>query len=131
MSSEESIFDEALRKPSTAARAAYLDQACGMDARLRREVEALLISHERATGFLESPPTGVGPRDVQPTVAPDQTPPPMHTVGSVVGPYKLLQQIGEGGMGVVFMAEQLRPVRRRVALKIIKPGLDTRQLNAR
>jgi serine/threonine protein kinase/WD40 repeat protein len=116
---EESIFAEALDQPSPEGRGAFLDRACGSDAALRRRVEALLKSHEQADGFLRPPP--------EPTV----TQPPPERPGSWIGPYKLLQQVGEGGMGVVFMAEQTEPVRRRVALKVIKPGLDSAQVLAR
>src|SRR5262249_22610180 len=78
---------------------------------------------DREKSFLAAPVTGPGG-----TV---DEPPPAEAPGTVVGPYKLLQQIGEGGMGVVFMAEQEKPVRRKVALKIIKPGMDSRQVIAR
>src|SRR5688572_7405866 len=105
------------------ARAAYLDNACAGNDALRRSVEALLRAHERPAGILESPPTSG-----EITAAP---PLPSERIGSTVGPYKLLEQIGGGGMGVVYMAEQLRPVRRKVALKIIKPGMDSGQVIAR
>jgi serine/threonine protein kinase/WD40 repeat protein len=116
---EESIFAEALEQSSAEARMAFLDRACGSDAALRRRVEALLKSHEQADAFLRPPPAA--------TV----TQPAPERPGSWIGPYKLLQQLGEGGMGVVFMAEQAEPVRRRVALKVIKPGLDSAQVLAR
>jgi serine/threonine protein kinase len=89
---------------------------------LRREVEELLDHDERAEGFLSAPALK------RPT---ETLPPIRETPGTEVGPYKLLEQIGEGGFGVVFMAEQLHPVRRKVALKVIKPGMDTRQVIAR
>src|SRR6185312_2997804 len=92
---------------------------------LRAEVEALLAAHGAAAGsFLESPPPGLA----APTVPIDAA---LDLAGATIGHYKLLERIGEGGMGVVYMAEQLRPVKRRVALKIIKPGLDTKQVIAR
>jgi WD40 repeat protein/serine/threonine protein kinase len=116
---EESIFAEALDKGTPAERAAYLDEVCGNDAALRGRVESLLRSHEHAGSFLRKPPVA--------TV--DE--PAREGPGTVIGPYKLLQQIGEGGMGVVYMAEQEQPVRRKVALKIIKPGMDSRQVIAR
>jgi WD40 repeat protein/serine/threonine protein kinase/tetratricopeptide (TPR) repeat protein len=119
----EAIFLAALEKSSTAERAAYLDQACAGDPGLRVQVEGLLGSHEQAGSFLEGPLFGP-----QPTV--DHAP-LTEKPGSRIGPYKLLEPIGEGGMGVVYMAEQVQPVRRKVALKIIKPGLDTRQVIAR
>jgi WD40 repeat protein/serine/threonine protein kinase len=116
---EESIFAEALDRSSAEERRAFLDGACGGDAELRERVEGLLKSHEEGGSFLRKPPAA--------TV--DQ--PPCERPGTVIGPYKLLQQIGEGGMGVVYLAEQNEPVRRRVALKIIKPGLDSAQVIAR
>jgi serine/threonine protein kinase/Tfp pilus assembly protein PilF len=117
---EASIFAAALEKPNADQRAAYLTQACAGDARLRRRVEALLRAHAEPDEILDSPLT--------PTA--DGTP-LAERPGSCIGPYKLLQQIGEGGMGVVFMAEQDQPVRRKVALKIIKPGMDSAQVVAR
>ncbi|HMC67496.1 MAG TPA: serine/threonine-protein kinase [Gemmataceae bacterium] len=117
----ESLFAAALQKPS-ADRAAYLDQACADDPALRQRVEALLRAQEAAGSFLESPaPAMVATVDDPITERP----------GTVIGPYKLLEQIGEGGFGVVFMAEQTHPVRRKVALKVIKPGMDSRQVIAR
>lgn len=102
------------RKPGP-EREAYLDGACGDDAVLRERVEALLSAHDEATGFLEGPVVGE----------------PQEGPGTSIGPYKLLQEIGEGGMGIVYMAEQERPVRRKVALKVIKLGMDTKQVIAR
>ena len=100
-------------------------QACGDDAALRAEVEALLRRHDQAGSFLESPGRAASGRHHR-LSRPSRSAP-----GTVIGPYKLLEQIGEGGMGIVFMAEQHQPVRRKVALKIIKPGMDTRQVIAR
>src|SRR5262245_39210374 len=116
---EESIFAEALDKGSSQECAAFLDSVCGTDAALRARVENLLKSHEQAGSFLRKP------------LAATMDEPARERPGTVIGPYKLLQQIGEGGMGVVFMAEQQEPVRRKVALKIIKPGMDSRQVIAR
>jgi serine/threonine protein kinase len=119
-----SIFDAAVELADPAQRAAYLDAACGPDAALRAEVEQLL-RHDRAAGsFLDRP----APRDPAATV---NEPPLTEGPGAVIGPYKLLEQIGEGGFGVVFMAEQLQPVHRRVALKVLKPGMDSKQVIAR
>src|SRR6266852_806944 len=118
---EESIFIEALQKQSPHERAAFLDQACANQADLRHSVEMLLQAHDKAGAFLQ------GGHDDNPTL--DQI--DREVPGAVIGPYKLLEQIGEGGFGVVFMAEQTRPVRRKVALKLIKPGMDTRQVIAR
>jgi serine/threonine protein kinase/tetratricopeptide (TPR) repeat protein len=116
---EESIFAEALEQPSGDARAVFLDAACGGDAAMRRRVEKLLKSHSGAGSFLNKP------------IADTADEPVIERPGTKIGPYKLLQQIGEGGMGIVYMADQEEPVRRRVALKIIKPGLDSRQVIAR
>jgi serine/threonine protein kinase len=120
--SDSRIFKAAV-KLSPERRAAYLDQACGTDHALRREVESLLRAHEDPDSFLQSHPA-------QPPATIDNEP-IAEQPGTRIGPYKLLQQIGEGGMGVVYMAEQQEPVRRKVALKIIKPGLDSRQVIAR
>jgi len=119
----EEVFLAALEKATPAQRAAYLEEACRDDAELRKQVEGLLKSHEEAGSFLERPALDPGP-----TVTFE---PLTEKPGTVIGPYKLLQQIGEGGMGVVYMAEQSEPVERRVALKIIKPGMDTRQVIGR
>jgi tetratricopeptide (TPR) repeat protein/serine/threonine protein kinase len=117
--SEQSIFLTAVEKPTAAERGAYLDQACTGNADLRSEVEALLAAHER----LPVPGT---------SAAADLDPLPAFTApGTVIGRYKILEPIGEGGYGTVFMAEQTAPVQRRVALKIIKAGMDTRQVIAR
>jgi serine/threonine protein kinase/Tfp pilus assembly protein PilF len=119
---EKSIFLAALEKTSAAERVAYLDEACGANQPLRAEVDALLQAHEQPQRLLDVPEAAV------PTLDPA---PLMERPGTVIGPYKLLQQIGEGGMGTVFMAEQTHPVQRKVALKIIKPGMDSRQVIAR
>jgi hypothetical protein len=128
--SERSIFVAALEKDDPAERAAYLDEACGTDTTVRHRVERLLAAHQQAGGILDHPPVEPpGNAVASPMTAAYQ--PISETVGSRIGPYKLLQQIGEGGFGVVFMAEQEKPVRRVVALKIIKPGMDTAQVIAR
>jgi serine/threonine protein kinase/WD40 repeat protein len=121
--SARAIFERALELASDADRQAYLDECCASDPELRDKVEALLRAHAEAGSFLgqpamQSPET----HDYEPIA---------ERSGTVVGPYKLLEQIGEGGFGVVFMAEQERPVSRRVALKVIKPGMDTRACVAR
>jgi serine/threonine protein kinase len=119
-------FNVALELPP-AERAAYLDQACAGDAALRQRVEALLQASEESCACLENPAAG------QPgtggTVRVEL--PPSEKPGDRIGRYKLLQQIGEGGCGVVYMAEQEEPVRRRVALKVIKLGMDTKNVIAR
>src|SRR5687767_3831596 len=105
---DEDIFHEALaREP--ADRAAFLDRACAGDPAVRASVEALLRANVGATGFMAAP---------VPVVTIDH-PAAAERPGAVVGPYKLLEQIGEGGFGVVFMAEQTQPVRRKVALKVL------------
>lgn len=101
----------------------YLRQACGKDEELRCRVKELLTAHVEAASFLESPDPGIVATIDQPEIT--------ERPGSVIGPYKLLEEIGEGGFGVVFMAEQQRPLRRKAALKVIKPGMDSRQVIAR
>src|SRR6266704_2408520 len=120
---EETIFAAALALPPE-ERAACLDQACGGDAALRHRVEVLLNSHD-ASAFLEEPAAPAS----MPTLR--ISPPLSEQAGDRIDRYKLLQQIGEGGCGVVYMAEQDEPVRRRVALKVIKLGTDTKQVIAR
>src|SRR5262245_23110378 len=124
--SEQSIFLSALELATPAEREAYLRGACGGDEGLRRAVADLLAAHERGNP-LDAPPVAPAPTAERPTA----DLPPGETPGTVIGPYKLLQVIGEGGMGVVWMAEQTDPVQRKVALKIIRPGLDSRQVLAR
>jgi non-specific serine/threonine protein kinase/serine/threonine-protein kinase len=126
---EQTIFEAARRIVSPASRQAYVDQACGDDAGLRARVLALLEAYAASESFLESPPPELYAyaADLTATTYREVNEAP----GTVIGPYKLLQQIGEGGMGVVFMAEQTEPLQRTVALKIIKPGMDTRQVIAR
>ena len=120
---EREIFLAALERPLPGERAAFLDAACGNDAPLRARVESLLRHHSE-DGFLEEPAA-----DLQSMPVPE--PLACESIGAVIGRYKLLQKIGEGGMGVVYMAQQEEPVRRRVALKIIKLGMDTKQVVAR
>ncbi len=117
------LFTEAVQL-ATAERIAFLDRVCADDPSLRRKVEALLKSNDRVGAFLEHPPTmAIGEERAKST--------PGEKPGDRIGHYKLLQQIGEGGCGVVFMAEQEEPVRRRVAVKIIKPGMDTKSVITR
>jgi serine/threonine protein kinase len=126
------LFDEAVDRPA-AERAAFLDQACaagGDPTAVRSLVDTLLAAHDRAGRFLAAaetvPGAGANPgqRDRPAEVLPERP-------GTVIGPYTLLEQLGEGGMGVVFLAEQTHPVRRQVALKVVKAGMDTRQVLAR
>jgi eukaryotic-like serine/threonine-protein kinase len=119
----ESIFFRALEKPSDADRAAFLDEACVGNHELRNEVEQMLAAQTAASSFLESPAPGLDVSQFEPSVT--------ERPGTIIGPYKLLEQIGEGGFGVVFMAEQTKLIQRKVALKIIKPGMDTKEVIAR
>ncbi len=131
---ERDIFIVALQKDDPAERRAYLDEACAGQPALREQVEGLLRLHANAGSFLEQPAAAEGATgDVAPGERIDATNPPRPTEGpgTRIGPYKLLQQVGEGGMGIVYMAEQEQPVRRKVALKIIKPGMDSGQVLAR
>jgi WD40 repeat protein/serine/threonine protein kinase len=128
----DSIFCTAIEITSAAARAAYLARACGGDAALRQTVERLVRAHFQAGSFLEAP--ALAPGDTAPSTpvpAQRQAAAPPEGAGAVIGAYRLLQPIGEGGMGTVWLAEQTQPVQRQVALKVIKPGLDSRQVVAR
>ncbi|MCI0740966.1 MAG: serine/threonine protein kinase, partial [Gemmataceae bacterium] len=117
----EEIFHLALAKP-VAERAAYLADACAGDKALERRVEALLQAHENPGSFLADQPHLPGPTLDEPLRA---------VAGTLIGPYKLIEQIGEGGMGTVWMAQQTEPVKRIVAVKLIKPGMDSKQVIAR
>src|SRR5687767_682642 len=119
------MFLEAIAIDSVDERASYLDKACAADSDLRASVETLLAAHTSAGDFLESPALA-GAEQRTRSRAELLTPP-----GTVIGRYKLLEPIGEGGYGTVFMAEQTTPVQRKVALKITKAGMDTRQVIAR
>src|SRR5262245_18628116 len=121
--SVDEVFDEAMCRSPGKDRAEYLDKACAGHSELRQRVERLLRAFAEAGRFLESPAAEFFAMNDPPAIADGP--------GTVISPYKLLEQIGEGGFGVVFLAEQERPVKRRVALKIIKPGMDTRQVIAR
>ncbi len=118
------IFSAALERPPGPERDAFLAQACASDDGLRQSVENLLANHEQSGAFLALPAGLVGPTGTRLV-------PVTEKPGDRIGRYKLLQQIGEGGCGVVYMAEQEEPVRRRVALKVIKLGMDTKQVVAR
>jgi serine/threonine protein kinase/tetratricopeptide (TPR) repeat protein len=120
---EHELFAAALEIGAPNERSAYLDRACAGDEDVRARVEALLRAHEQAGSFLQAAPVGA-PATLDASG-------PAEGPGAVVGPYKLLQAIGEGGMGTVYMAEQTAPVRRLVALKLIKAGMDTRSVLAR
>src|SRR5262245_60946331 len=122
---ERDLFIEALQKADAAQRLAYLDAACAGDDGLRGRVLQLLAEHEKQESFLlDEPPVG----------RPDETvdrPSISESAGASIGPYKLLEQIGEGGMGTVWMAKQTEPVKRVVALKLIKAGMDSKAVIAR
>jgi WD40 repeat protein/serine/threonine protein kinase len=120
---EKAVFNAARRIADATERDDYLAQACGDDNTAIQRIRELLRIHEQEQSFLESPAAGLA--------ATIDSRPITERPGTIIGPYKLLQQIGEGGMGVVFMAEQTEPIQRTVALKIIKPGMDTRQVIAR
>jgi serine/threonine protein kinase/tetratricopeptide (TPR) repeat protein len=108
----------------------YVADACGPDTELQRQVMHFLHVHQEAGSFLEQPAVVALQATAAYAAAPD-TPPPTEGPGTLIGPYKLLQEIGEGGMGTVYMAQQTEPVKRQVALKVIKPGMDSRQVVAR
>jgi hypothetical protein len=118
----DTILCHAVEIESPDDRQKYLDEACAGDVEIRQQIEQLIHNHFNAGSFLEAPAAAVATIDM---------PPVTETVGSVIGPYKLMEQIGEGGMGVVYVAQQVKPVRRKVALKIIKPGMDTKQVITR
>src|SRR5262245_49889522 len=113
----DSIFMSAIEIESAQERDAYLGRVCRDDPNLRLRIEKLLAAHFKAGTFMESAAPGL------PTELSDGI-----QAGSMIGPYKLLEQIGEGGMGSVFRAQQTHPVQREVALKIIKLGMDTKQV---
>src|SRR5665213_1397132 len=144
----EAIFAQAILQPDIDKRAAFVAAACGEDRRLRSRVEALLNAHDAAGAFMatvdspmDAPDAQMmegGPRPIDSGAIDGPSPRPAapdhssaEKTGTSIGRYKLLQQIGEGGFGVVYMAEQETPVKRRVALKIIKAGMDTHAVIAR
>src|SRR5262245_52209106 len=116
---EQELFVAALKCENSRDRAGYVQQACGGDRQLFQRVEELLLAHDNINSFLQGAAVAA---------TTDQA---VEAIGSQIGPYKLLEQIGDGGMGVVYMAEQAEPVRRNVALKVIKPGMDTKEVIAR
>ena len=119
----EAIFNAALEKETEAAQLAFLDETCANDRQLYARVAELLRYHSRVGSFLETPPVAIAPHGGEMSLA--------EGPGTVIGRYKLLELIGEGGFGVVYLAEQTEPVRRQVALKIIKLGMDTQEVVAR
>src|SRR5262249_4633483 len=119
---EQTIFAEALERTDPQERAAFLDRACQGVPALRERIARLRAQHEPAGGFLESAPVPFSATIDEPST---------ERPGTVMGPYKLLERIGEGGMGTVWMAQQIEPVKRLVAVKLIKAGMDSRQVIAR
>jgi len=120
---EKELFNEALNLRSLEARRAFLKDACGPADDLREKIEALLKVFESAEGFIPTQGDSVRGPDLPGVV--------LEQAGDRIGRYKLLQKVGEGGCGVVYMAEQEEPVRRRVVLKVIKLGMDTESVIAR
>jgi serine/threonine protein kinase len=116
----EALFLAAVEQPA-AERDAFLGRECNGDRELRRRVQALLAAHDLPGSFLEAPV--IAPALLQATLVEEPS--------ETIGPYKLREVLGEGGMGVVYAAEQQQPIRRKVALKVIKPGMDTREVIAR
>ncbi|WP_089942332.1 serine/threonine-protein kinase [Candidatus Entotheonella palauensis] len=138
----EALFAETLALSSPSVRAAYLDERCGNDPELRAEVESLLAAHDAAGDLLEPLDLGTARIPATDEPIPESSDLSNHIdaqalserdewLGAMIGPYKLIRLLGEGGMGLVYMAEQAVPVRRMVALKILKPGMDTRRIVAR
>lgn len=122
---EEALFEAAIKLPSSEQRTAFLDQACMGDADLRQRLEALMRAHFEGENFMSDDEAATLRVEFDEEEAPDEA------VGQTLGRYKLLERVGEGGCGVVYVAEQTEPVRRRVALKVIKLGMDTKQVIAR
>ncbi len=118
------IFLDAIEIAAPEGQNTFIERACDGDAALRKQVDSLIAASQKAGNFLEklqSAVAHVATLELHPT----------ERLGAQIGPYKLLEEIGQGGMGVVYMAEQKKPVRRLVALKIVKPGMDSRQVIAR
>ena len=120
------LFEAAIELPAP-ERTAFLNNACGSNADLRAELQRLVDAHDEAGNFLLHNPKATRPLPNGPAHTQDNT----DLVGTEIGPYRLLELLGEGGWGMVFVAEQRVPVRRRIALKLIKPGMDSKALIAR
>jgi serine/threonine protein kinase/WD40 repeat protein/tetratricopeptide (TPR) repeat protein len=125
------IFLSAIEIEADIERDAFVRQACASDPGLREQVERLIQAHFDADSLLDQPGLADRVRRGDEPASAETLPPQAARSGVQIGPYKLLEQIGAGGMGVVYMAEQLKPIRRKVAIKIIKPGMDTAQVIAR
>lgn len=125
------IFLAAIEIANKNERKALVGQACGHDQPLRDQVERLIEAHFEADSLLDNPRIVERVQDKHELSPPETLPAQTVRSGVQIGPYKLLEQIGSGGMGVVYMAEQVKPIRRKVAVKIIKPGMDTAQVIAR
>src|SRR5262245_31304379 len=132
---ERDLFIAALQISDPVQRSVWLDRECGGDVALRQRIEVLLQALDKAGSLLDNPvvvpqasgsETGPGVQASNAGAEPSAEQP-----GAVIGPYKLLEEIGAGGMGAVWMAQQTAPVKRLVALKLIKPGMDSRQVLAR
>jgi eukaryotic-like serine/threonine-protein kinase len=124
---ENTLFHAALHLQAGPTRAAFLDQTCAGDTALRQRLEALLAAQEQPGGFSSVPTVtdqGIAKREPIDT-------PPDEAIGQTIGRYTLLEKVGEGGCGVVYVAEQTHPIRRRVAFKVIKLGMDTKAVVAR
>src|SRR5262245_52418790 len=128
--SEKSIFLHAIGLESADERSAYLDDACRDQPTLRAEIEALLAAHDRRGGG-PAPATSDRPSPVAEATLGVASPAASERSGTQIGPYKLIEPIGEGGMGTVWMAQQTEPVKRLVAVKLIKAGMDSRQVIVR
>ncbi|MEQ1824523.1 MAG: protein kinase [Pirellula sp.] len=127
----DTVFCEAIAIDDPVARAAYIKRSCGSNSELYQRVEALLAAHFQAGSFLDQPVNAIDTAAHVPLSAGVVTASSTLSAGSTIGPYKLRELLGEGGMGSVFLAEQEKPVRRKVALKIIKPGMGSREVISR
>ncbi len=121
--SEREIFIDAMHRTNSTERAQFLDVACAGDDALKNRILQLLAENIRLGSFLEEPGILIGARNASNVVG--------EVAGNRIGCYQLLEEIGHGGMGTVFLAEQVQPVRRTVALKIIKPGMDSAEILSR
>src|SRR5437879_2552754 len=121
---EEQLFAEAIKRRPGAERNGFLDRACAKNQALRQRLDVLLSVHESAAPEMDPVFAADGGASGKPLADEE-------AVGTLIGPYKILEKLGEGGFGIVYVAEQREAVKRRVALKVIKPGMDTREVIAR